>query len=231
MKQDGHFTRRELLSSLCYDTDGISAKSLVVSLNRLIADHKIERVAHGTYRVLHGGKSEFMYDPDEAERTLGSHVREHFPFVDYCIWRSSVLTPLMQHVPACRIMFVDVERVAIESVFHSLQNMGTDAPVFLNPTDSECERYLSNVEAIIVRPLVKEAPVMTVDGCVVPTMEKVLVDATGDKELFFLQGNELHTIYANAFSTYPINENRLLRYASRRNRKTRVENILESIRK
>ncbi len=60
-------------------------------------------------------------------------------------------------------------------------------------------------------------------------MEKMLVDAVSDKELVFMQGNELHTIYANAFSSYSINEKPSLRYASRRNRKDKVERILKNI--
>ena len=72
---------------------------------------------------------------------------------------------------------------------------------------------------IIVRPLVKEAPIDIIDGCPVPTLEKMLVDAISDKELQHLQGNELYTIYSNAFSDYEIKMPRLLRYAARRNRK------------
>ena len=140
-----------------------------------------------------------------------------------------MLTPLMQHVPASRIMFVDVERVAMEPVFQSLQGLGMNLPILLNPTRQECARYITNDEIIIVRPLVREAPITEVDGCPVPMMEKMLVDAVSDKELVFMQGNELHTIYANAFSGYSINKNRLLRYASRRNRKDKVERILKNI--
>ena len=69
--------------------------------------------------------------------------------------------------------------------------------------------------------LVREAPVTEFDGCHLPTIEKMLVDAVSDNELSFMQGNEIHTIYANA--------HRLLRYASRRNRKDKVERILKNI--
>ena len=229
MKTGGLFTRRDLMKTLCSGTKGVSDKSLVVILNRMVSNQQIARVSHGTYHVLDEQKRKFIYSPDETERNISHHIKGHYQFIDYCIWRSSALTPLMQHVPASRIMFVDVERVAMESVFLSLQGLGINLPILLNPTRQECARYITNDETIIVRPLVREAPVTEVDGCPVPMMEKMLVDAVSDKELVFMQGNELYTIYSNAFSSYSINENRLLRYASRRNRKDKVERILRNI--
>ncbi len=228
MKKDGLIKRRDLIKTLCSGTNGVSVKSLVVILSRMLTDRMITRVSYGTYRVL-DEKRRFIYTPDETEHNLSRHIKEHYPFVDYCIWRSTVFTPLMQHVPSSSIILVDVERVAMESVFHSLQGLDMKQRILLNPTRQECMRYITNDETIIVRPLVKEAPLTEVDGCPVPVMEKMLVDAVSDKELLFTQGNELYTIYANAFSDYFINENRLLRYASRRNRKDKVGLILKNI--
>ena len=117
----------------------------------------------------------------------------------------------------------------MESVFMSLQNMESAIPVFLNPNQEDADRYITNRDMIIVRPLVKEAPIDIIDGCPVPTLEKMLVDAISDKELQHLQGNELYTIYSNAFSDYEIKMPRLLRYAARRNRKQKVEQIINTI--
>lgn len=228
MMKDGLIKRRELLEVLCSGTNGISEKSIDIILNRMAANRLITRISHGTYLVL-DEKTRFIYTPDETERNLCRHIKEHYPFVDYCIWSSSVLTPLMQHVPASRIILVDVERVAMESVFQSLQGLGLDMPILLNPTRLECMRYITNDITIIVRLLVKEAPATEIDGCHLPTIEKILVDAVSDNELSFMQGNEIHTIYANASSSYFINIHRLLRYASRRNRKDKVERILKNI--
>ena len=82
---------------------------------------------------------------------------------------------------------------------------------------------------MIVRPLIIEAPIITVDDCPVPTLEKILVDAAGDKELNFAQGSELYTIFENAFAENNVNVSRLLRYASRRNRKETIQKIIETI--
>jgi hypothetical protein len=68
-----------------------------------------------------------------------------------------------------------------------------------------------------------------VDGCIVPRIEKILVDVIGDNELFFASGSETYNIYEFAFERNRINKSKLLRYASRRNRKEKVVQIIQTI--
>lgn len=228
-KQDGIFTRKDLLNVVRSGMKNISEGSLVVLLNRMIAENKIIRVSYGKYKLNEDLKHEFLYEPNEFMLSLNKHIKEKFPFIDYCIWQPSVFASMMLHVPAVRTTLVDVEREAMESVFMSLQNVESEIPIFLNPSQEDVDRYITNRDLIIVRPLVKEAPLDVINGCTVPTLEKMLVDAISDKELQHLQGNELYTIYSNAFSDYAIKKTRLLRYAARRNRKQKVEQIINTI--
>ena len=228
-KQDGIFTRKDLLNVVRSGMKNISEGSLVVLLNRMIAENKIIRVSYGKYKLNEDLKHEFLYEPNEFMLSLNKHIKEKFPFIDYCIWQPSVFASMMLHVPAVRTTLVDVEREAMESVFMSLQNVESEIPIFLNPSQEDVDRYITNRDLIIVRPLVKEAPLDVINGCPVPTLEKMLVDAISDKELQHLQGNELYTIYSNAFSDYVIKKTRLLRYAARRNRKQKVEQIINTI--
>ena len=199
-KQDGQFTRKDLLNAVRSGMKNISEGSLVVLLNRMLAENKIIRVSYGKYKLNEDLKYDFLYKPSEFMLSLNRHIKEKFPFTDYCIWQPSIFASMMLHVPAVRTTLVDVEREAMESVFMSLQNMEFAIPVFLNPNQEDADRYITNRDMIIVRPLVKEAPIDIIDGCPVPTLEKMLVDAISDKELQHLQGNELYTIYSNAFS-------------------------------
>lgn len=228
-KQDGIFTRKDLLNAVRSGMKNISEGSLGVLLNRMIAENKIIRVSYGKYKLNEDLKHEFLYEPNEFMLSLNKHIKEKFPFIDYCIWQPSVFASMMLHVPAVRTTLVDVEREAMESVFMSLQNVESEIPIFLNPSQEDVDRYITNRDLIIVRPLVKEAPLDVINGCPVPTLEKMLVDAISDKELQHLQGNELYTIYSNAFSDYAIKKTRLLRYAARRNRKQKVEQIINTI--
>ena len=201
-KQNGLFTRKDLLNAVRSGMKNISEGSLVVLLNRMLAENKIIRVSYGKYKLNEDLKYDFLYEPSEFMLSLNRHIKEKFPFIDYCIWQPSIFASMMLHVPAVRTTLVDVEREAMESVFMSLQNMEFAIPVFFNPKQEDADRYITNRDMIIVRPLVKEAPIDIIDGCPVPTLEKMLVDAISDKELQHLQGNELYTIYSNAFSDY-----------------------------
>lgn len=229
LKQNGLFTRKDILNAVQSGAKKVSAESLAVLLNRMLADNRIVRVSHGTYRLNDNLKHDFSYIPNDFMQSLNKHIKEKFPFIDYCIWQPSILGPMMQHVPAVRMTLIDAEREVMESVFISLQGMEPTIPILLNPSKEDAERYITNKDVIIIRPLVKEAPINIIDCCPVPTLEKMLVDAISDKELQHLQGNELYTIYSNAFSDYDVKKTRLLRYAARRNRKNKVEQIFNTI--
>ena len=179
-KQDGIFTRKDLLNVVRSGMKNISEGSLVVLLNRMIAENKIIRVSYGKYKLNEDLKHEFLYEPNEFMLSLNKHIKEKFPFLVYCIWQPSVFASLMLHVPAVRTTLVDVEREAMESVFMSLQNVESEIPIFLNPSQEDVDRYITNRDLIIVRPLVKEAPLDVINGCPVPTLEKMLVDDISD---------------------------------------------------
>ena len=224
--QEHPFRRRDLMEHL--GMSNISEASAHVQLTRLIEQGKLENVGYGLYSLPEKGRRDFIYQPTEEERSLAKQIKSNFPFVDFCIWKPAVLVPYMRHIPALGMTFVDVERVAMESVFYFLQSIVTDVPILLNPTAQECERYITTEKVIIVRPLVIEAPLETIDGVRVPSLEKILVDATGDKELNFAQGSELYTIFENAFEMSNVNRSRLFRYAARRNRKEKIQEIVKS---
>ena len=221
------FRRCDLMRYL--GANGVSEASAHVMLNRLVKQGTLLKTGHGMYAIPDEGRLPFVYKPSEAEKEVERHIKLQFPFADFCIWKPSALIPFMHHIPALSMTFVDIERVAMESVFLTLQSRYPSIHLLLNPTTQECERYITTEELIIVRPLVNEAPITKVDGITVPTLEKILVDTAGDKELIFAQGAELFTIYKNAFSSYIVSKARLLRYASRRNRKEQIFKILKTI--
>lgn len=206
-----------------------SGESLKRVLSRLVVEGRLKRVGHGLYETQENLLPQYMYEPTEEEIELYQELKRKFPFTEICIWRQSALVPFMQHIPVATALFVDVERVAMESAFSFLQSLDISRSILVNPTKVEVGRIIPSSAPIIVRPLVLEAPTDKINDIVVPTLEKILVDTISDKELIFAQGAELYTIYENAFEQYNINRSRLLRYASRRNRKKAAETIITSI--
>ncbi len=224
--QNEPFQRAELMQYL--ESHNISRTSAKVAIYRLARSGQLKNVGRGLYCLPAKHNMEFQYSPSNDELDLAQQVRDKFPFADFCIWKPAVLIPYMQHIPALSITFIDVEKVAAESVFYFLQELQDHKTVLLNPTMQECERYITSDDIIIVRTLINEAPVVSVQNYFVPTLEKILVDAAGDNELLFVQGAELYTIYENAFQAHNVNVRRLLRYAARRNRKDTIIKILNT---
>ncbi len=220
------FKKSNLLKSLTLA--GMSESSINVQLNRMVSDGRLLRVGYATYSLPTDAKPEFIYTPSSKEIELSKLIKDKFPFVNYCIWNTSAIVKFMQHIPASEILLIDVERVAMESVFVFLQSISPNTHILLNPSAKECERYIVS-ETIIIRPLVNEAPIKNSDDCPTPSIEKILVDAIADKELQFLQGSELYRIFQNAFESVNISKSKLLRYASRRNRKEQAEKIIKTL--
>ena len=220
------FRRHDLMQFL--GTNDISEASAHVLLKRLVEQGMLAKAGYGLYSFPQKGKQPFVYKPSEEEQSIAEQIRKKFPFTTFCIWKPSVLVPYMHHIPALGMIFVDVERAAMESVFNFLQGSTPSTPILLNPTVQECERYITTEKLLIIRLLVNEAPITTVNDIPVPTLEKILVDASDDKELNFAQGSELYTIFDNAFSMHNVNLSRLLRYAARRHRKDNILKIIKT---
>ena len=77
--------------------------------------------------------------------------------------------------------------------------------------------------------MIGQSPLTIAEGCVVPRIEKILVDLVGDNELLFSSDEETYNIYEFVRERNNVNMSKLLRYASRRNRKDKVEEIINSI--
>lgn len=227
--QMSSFTRKDVWAHLNSGTEKVSEGSFNVSLSRLVASGKLVKKGRGLYALCAGEKPAYHYTPSEEERILARRITEKFPFTKFCIWRPAALASFMQHIPVLEAIFVDVERVAMESMLSCLQQLNVGCQILLNPTEQECDRYLTNEKILIIRPLTGEAPVEVSEGMLVPTLEKILVDATKDKELVFAQGAEIFIVFANAIEKNDVNKCKLLRYASRRNRRQMVEDILAKI--
>lgn len=221
------FTRKELIASLKSYNPKDSLNSLSEQLNRLLKSGQIIRVERGVYSLPDSTKREFFINCTDEIKNIDLQVKKQFPFVNYCLWDSSAIMPYMLHIPNIKFIYVDVERDVAESVFNLLNTSGTKR-VYLMPTATDFERYISGNEAIIVRPLISESPLQTIEGINTPAIEKILVDMVADVEFSFLQGSELHHVYNSIFERHNVNKNKLLRYATRRGKKEEVEQLLNA---
>lgn len=221
------FTRKALMANFKGgDQKGLPG-TFSEQLNRLVKSRQLVRIERGVYKLPDDARKDFSIVCSKEIREINQQITSRFPFVDYCLWSVSTLIPYMHHIPNLNLLFVDVEREAAESVFHLL-NAASNKRVFLMPSLTDMERYISSNDAIIIRPLVSESPLQWVEGINTPTIEKVLVDIVGDVEFSFLQGSEINYVYTTIFERHNINKNKLLRYATRRGRKEEVEQMINA---
>jgi len=221
------FTRKELITNLKSEDQIGSPGTFSEQLNRLLKSGQLVRIERGVYKLQDEARKDFSVVCSEEMRQINHRIKAQFPFVDYCLWPASTLMPYMHHIPNLNFLFVDVEREVAESVFNLL-NTDSNKRVFLLPSLTDFERYINNNDAIIIRTLISESPLQLVEGIKTPTIEKVLVDITGDVEFSFLQGSEINYVYTTIFERHNVNKNKLLRYATRRGRKEEVEQLINS---
>ena len=132
------------------------------------------------------------------------------------------------HLSYNALTYVETDKFVSETVFHTLQEKGYK--VFYKPGKDELYKYIDiSTPAIIVKPMVSDSPLMTIDGVPGPSLEKLLVDIRRDKDFDYLAGEESSRMLENAFHMYTINTTRLLRYAGRRGVRTEIENEIKGL--
>jgi hypothetical protein len=192
----------------------ITRGSLNCLLSRLVRAGKVHRVSRGEYSAVKD-KQLFQVVPTQTVKDIYQYLRSRLPFTPFCIYCGEVLSPLQHHLSMNATTYVETDRIAVEAVFDLLQEKYSK--VWMAPDENFVARYISLREPnIIVKPLVTEAPLETVDGVPSPTLEKLLVDIKKDGDFGYLQGIEAEYMWENAQSLYLLNQTRLQRYARRR---------------
>lgn len=186
----------------------------------------VRRTGRGRFTA--SGKAAFSVNVSGRCGKISSRIHAAYPLIRYCVWESSAVNALHQHIPGITYTIVEAEKDAVEPLFHFLGN--TESGVFRSPFSGDLTDYLSGIEgAIIVKQLISEAPVHREQEVPVPDLEKILVDISIDKLFRYAQGEELRHIFLNAFEKYAVNLDKLLRYAKRRNRQNMISDIVNNL--
>ena len=208
----------------------IRKKSTIASstylLNKLIENKIIQRTGYGKYTLW---KRENHYVPQlgDFEKEIYQLVKLGKPLLETCVWRDSIINEFTLHQPGIFFIFVEVERIGVDAVFDLLRDNYPN--VYKQPTAEVFDNYVTyQNNAIIVIPLISEAPLIKVDDVTTISLEKLLVDLVRETKLHeAVQGAELTYVFREAINKYTINNTKLLRYASRRGVKNLVEKRIE----
>lgn len=193
----------------------------------LVSKGVLERRGRGVYKI--GRTTIFVPYLDNKTESIYKKILSEFPYSIVCVWDTSLLNEFTLHISNRHFTLIEVDKDSIESVFYSLRENYN--PVFLNPNNGILEQYVFNSNTpLIVKPLISEAPLQSISNINTITIEKILVDLCCDEDLFpFYQGSEKKRIFNEAYAKYTVNNNKLLRYASRRGRKEEIEQLIDQI--
>ncbi len=222
-RESERLSKQKLVSSIKEDFPHWSDNTINMYLSKLKKKGKISAPAKGFYEL--GSIPLFKPEVSNSLKKIYNQIKREFPYITFCVWDNAWLNDLMRHQPFKHYLVVEVEKEASEPVFGFLNE--TIKNVFLNPNEEIIERYIQNLdEVIIVKNLVSEAPLAEVQKIVIPALEKLLVDMLTDTNLFSAQQNETEFIMKTAMEKFAINDLKMKRYALRRNRKNEVEKLI-----
>lgn len=190
---------------------------------KLKKDGILYHLSRGKYSL----KPSNVFEPELSNslKRIHNRVKKEFPYVEFCVWDSRWFNQLMRHQLFQYQLVVETEKDVVESVFSSISDFNKKA--FLNPDAEMFDRYVSNFnEAIILKPLISEAPISEYNGYHIAPLEKLLVDMLIDESLFAAQQGELDFIFQRAQEKYSLNKQKMKRYASRRNQQEELEKYL-----
>lgn len=206
----------------------ISKVTLSWYLREMVKNQILFKLGRGIYTSKSVAIKE--YEPHLRSEALkvGSKIEKAFPLLTISIFDGQNLSDFQHHLSSNNAIYVEVDRDAMEAVFHFLKKEGYS--VYLNP---DKEFMYDNIEldadVLIVKPLITESPLIEYKGVKTPKLEKILVDIVCDGDLDYLQGIEWHYMLANALGRYSVNRTNMLRYASRRNVKEKVADAIKEI--
>lgn len=186
----------------------------------------LNRISRGKFET--GERKNYIPEISPKLKTIYSKLKKEFPYLKFCVWRTSALNEFMLHQSGNFYVLVEVEKEATQSVFYFLKE--ANYSVFIDPTNDLLDKYLPpNKDSIIVKTLVTEAPIQNIKGINTTSLEKMLVDIFCDNVIFSAQqGVEMRTIFQEAFSKYTINESRMYRYADRRRKKESFKDYINA---
>ena len=215
-------TANDLASA--YDMKPATARQ---HLSRLAATGNIIRVGYGKYAKA-SVKEEFSFEIPDNVKSLYNKLHSQFPFADFCVYSGDIYTPLQHHLSVNKAIYVETNRDTVDSVFSVLRESHYN--VYKQPDTAFMIDYVDlKKDCIIVKPLVTEAPVQTIETIPCPTLEKLLIDILKDSDLGYLRGAEFNYMMETALSQYMLSISKLLRYAGRRNVRQQIQKILDKI--
>jgi hypothetical protein len=223
--QEGTFSVADIFRFYSKQNPNVPQTTVNWRIYDLVQSGVIQRVGRGVYRL--GKSNPFKMDLSPQLKKTVRYIKKEFPYINFCVWELAVINLFSHNLINFNLLFVDVERDAVDAVYYRMKEKQKNV-VNIRKTYDDIVDLAGNV---CIRPLVSHAPIQKQEQISVASLEKILVDLATDKEFFPFQGNEIFSIYENAFEKYTLNESSMLRYAARKEKRTNITEIIKSIKR
>ncbi len=170
---------------------GTTMPTIYSRIRSLLQSQRLTEVGRGKYLAIH--KPEFRIPVTKWMMEVNHYLIETCEGVNHCILQKG------------ENLYVEVAKSDISKVMDRLKEK---YPKVVQQKDAK--RFPAKLEGfIIVGKIISDAPMRMVDKLPLPCLEKMLIDDICNKELGPMD-------FQKALEVYPVNRNRLQRYASRR---------------
>lgn len=205
-------------------------RSLSTQLRRMVNSNELRKVESGCFIISENRKSKFHPFYNEEMNKIALTIRSTYPFLDICIWNLDDIKRMSHYATNRDVIYVEVDRDAVEGVFSLLSEAFPERRVFVNPSENEYNYYINGNPAIIVKPLRTEAPcIRDKEGIFHPSIEKIMVDVISDVDFTPWQDYEAVRLFDTIYTQYDVSSSKLMRYARRRSKSDKIKELISEI--
>jgi hypothetical protein len=213
----------EVLVSACPE---LSSATISWRLNQLKKEELIYQKGRGIYSF--DFKPDYLPELSLKAKRLYNKIK---PFCksDLSMWDTQMLNEIGGTDIERFWIFFSTTKEELVSLFDNMLDFSKQS--FLQPDKEVTSRYLmAHDEAIILLPLVSETPLLKTGDYLSPTIEGLLVNAWLNYENYLQPiGFDIKRLYEQAFKKYNVNQNKLLRYAARRDKRNEIIDFIKKI--
>lgn len=201
LASDRELTVKDFLAAF----PGAPAATVHSRIRALLRSGELSQTGHGRYKAVH--KPAYEIKVTAWMREVNEFLIEHCEGVNHCV---------SQHRDN---LIVEVPRPEVPRVESCLKEYYSKVV-----RKKDAERFPAPLEGyIIVGPLVSGAPLSSASGVPVPSLEKELIDSLSRS------GKDKLRDFQRTLEVYPVNMDRMRRYAARRGVSEELDTILSSL--
>lgn len=220
-----NFTLKEIIEFYREYDSSINKTTVQWRVDRLIDLSFIQRIGRGVYKI--GMQLDFLPRSTTDVREVTHVMYTKFPFVDFCVWSTKWFDKYLPFKSKRYITFIEVEE--IDQVILAIdirQYLDTDA---IHRQKNYGSIY-SERNLTVINKEISGSPTFEFGDTRYPRLEKMIVDLYCDWNQIYNRERDSFEIFLKTIrKDYTINENKLLRYASRRGKKETFKELIQNL--